>query len=132
MARRGDGDSQTTLRDLVVQRVRAEIVSGRSMPGTMYSVPTLADRLEVSTTPVREALLELSRAGLLTAMRNRGFRVESASLDALNNLFAVRELLESFAATVLAERRPSDEAELRRLARDVEAAVRREDVPAYI
>jgi DNA-binding GntR family transcriptional regulator len=52
-----DAEASTSLRDKVVQRVRSDIVSGRSAPGTMYSVPTLADQLGVSTTPVREALL---------------------------------------------------------------------------
>ena len=54
----------TSLRDMVLRRVRADIVSGHSAPGTMYSVPTLAEELGVSTTPVREALLELSHSGL--------------------------------------------------------------------
>ena len=62
------------LREKVVERLRAEIVSGQGVPGTIYSVPGLASELGISTTPIREALLELSRAGLVTAMRNRGFR----------------------------------------------------------
>ena len=52
------------LREQVLQQVRAEIISGQSMPGSMYSVPTLAASLGVSSTPVREALLELARSGL--------------------------------------------------------------------
>ncbi len=57
----------TSLRDKGVHRVRSAIVSGRSAPGTMYSVPALADELGISTTPVREALRDLSRSGLLDA-----------------------------------------------------------------
>jgi DNA-binding GntR family transcriptional regulator len=86
-------DSFTSLRDMVLRRVRADIVSGHSAPGTMYSVPTLADELGVSTTPVREALLELSQSGLVTPMRNRGFRVEATSLEELKHGFALRDLL---------------------------------------
>ncbi len=99
-----NADAFTSLRDKVVQRVRSDIVSGRSAPGAMYSVPTLAEELGISTTPVREALLELGRSGLISPRRNRGFRVEAISLDDLNNLFAVRTLLERFAAVTLAER----------------------------
>ena len=58
--------SFTSLRDMVLRRVRADIVSGHAGPGTMYSVPALADEIGVSTTPVREALLELSHSGLIT------------------------------------------------------------------
>ena len=73
--------------------MRTEIISGQSPPGTMYSVPTLADDLGVSTTPVREALLELARNGLIEPVRNRGFRVVEPTLEELSQLFEVRELL---------------------------------------
>jgi len=127
-----DADALTNLRDKVVQRVRSEIVSGRSGPGTMYSVPTLAEQLGISTTPVREALLELSRGGLISPRRNRGFQVEAISLDDLNNLFAVRTLLERFAAVTLAERGLTDTAALRARADAVAAAVRTKDVAEYL
>jgi DNA-binding GntR family transcriptional regulator len=122
----------TSLRDRVVQRVRSEIVSGHSIPGTMYSVPALASALGVSTTPVREALLELSRAGLITPMRNRGFRVESTSLEDLNNLYALRDLLERYAMVRLAEMRLTDTEPLRALADAVAVAVKNKDVEGYI
>ncbi len=125
-------DGASTLRDMVVERIRSSIVSGRSAPGTLFSVPTLAGELSISTTPVREALLELARSGLVTPLRNRGFRVEQISLEALNDLFFVREMLERSAAAELARRKPTDAAGLRRLARAVEAAVATDDVPAYI
>jgi DNA-binding GntR family transcriptional regulator len=125
-------DPANTLRDRVLRRVRADIVSGHSGPGTMYSVPTLAEELGVSTTPVREALLELSRGGLITPIRNRGFRVEATTLEDLKNGFAVRELLERFAMVTLAEKRLTDADEPRRLADDVALAVKRKDGRAYI
>ena len=127
-----DADAFTSLRDKVVQRVRSDIVSGRSAPGAMYSVPTLAEQLGISTTPVREALLELSRCGLISPRRNRGFRVEAISLDDLNNLFAVRTLLERFAVITLAERGVGDTSELRARAGAVAAAVKAKDVPGYL
>ncbi len=125
-------DVAPTLRDMVVERIRSSIVSGRTAPGTLFSVPTLAGELSISTTPVREALLELARSGLVTPLRNRGFRVEQISLEALNDLFFVREMLEKSAAAELARRKPTDAGELRRLARAVEAAVTADDVPGYI
>ncbi len=122
----------STLRDMVVERIRSSIVSGRSAPGTLFSVPALAGELNISTTPVREALLELARGGLVTPLRNRGFRVERISLEALNDLFFVREMLETSAAAELARCRSVDAAALRRLARAVETAVATDDLPAYI
>src|ERR1700733_6969931 len=91
-----------TLREAVLQQVRSEIVSGRASPGTLYTVPGLAAQMGVSTTPVREALLELSRAGLVSALRNRGFLVEGATLQDLENLFALRVMIERLALETVA------------------------------
>lgn len=124
--------SGTSLRESVLQQVRAEIVSGRAGAGTIYSVPGLATTLGVSTTPVREALLELSRAGLLSPLRNRGFVVEGASLKDLEDLFSVRVLLERFALESLAQQGLNDPQPLTELADAVKDAVARADVNAYI
>jgi len=121
-----------SLRDRVVERVRSDIVSGRSGPGTMYSVPGLASELGVSTTPVREALLELSNRGMIVPMRNRGFKVQASSLEDLENLFEMRELLERFAVVSVAKRRLKDPEELRELAEAVAVAVKARDVGGYL
>jgi DNA-binding GntR family transcriptional regulator len=121
-----------SLREQVVGRVRAEIVSGQVGPGAIYTVPGLAGELGISTTPVREALLELSRAGLVTPMRNRGFRVEPTTLEDVENVFSLRVLLERHALVTLAERRLSDTEPLVVLADAVGDAVKRNDVTAYL
>jgi DNA-binding GntR family transcriptional regulator len=120
------------LREQVVERVRSDIVSGRVPPGSVYSVPGLATELGISTTPVREGLLQLTRSGLLVAMRNRGFRVERLSLEALDHLFTMRELLERYALETLARQGLKDRESLIVLADDVAQAVEASDVTAYI
>ncbi|MFM0227346.1 GntR family transcriptional regulator [Paraburkholderia dipogonis] len=120
------------LREQVVALVRADIVSGRTAPGAVYSVPGLATELGVSTTPVREALLELSRSGLLVAMRNRGFRVELLSREALDSLFTMRDLLERFALETLARQGLRDRDTLMALADEVSNAVAADNLPKYI
>jgi DNA-binding GntR family transcriptional regulator len=120
------------LREKVVERLRAEIVSGQGAPGTIYSVPGLASELGISTTPVREALLELSRAGLVTPLRNRGFRVEPTTLQDVDNVFSLRVLLERFALVTLANQRLSDTEPLVALADAVGVAVKRNDLTDYI
>jgi len=122
----------SSLRETVAQQVRSEIVSGRAQPGTIYSVPTLATALGISTTPVREALLELSRAGLVSPLRNRGFVVAGASLKDLEDLFDVRVLLERYALEALARVGLTDAEPLRALADAVAAAVKQQDVAGYI
>jgi DNA-binding GntR family transcriptional regulator len=126
------GAGAGNLREQVVERVRSEIVSGRVPPGSVYSVPGLATELGISTTPVREALLELTRSGLLVPMRNRGFRVERLSLEALDHLFTMRELLERFALETLARQGLKDRDLLTGYADEVAQAVEAGDVAAYI
>src|SRR6266480_1066867 len=86
--------SAPSLREQARQVVRGLVITGQMRPDQLYSVPRLAVELGVSATPVREALLDLEREGLLQAERNRGFRVVSLSLHELNETFAIRLLLE--------------------------------------
>ncbi|HLI12658.1 MAG TPA: GntR family transcriptional regulator [Alphaproteobacteria bacterium] len=132
MAQTEAGKSTVSLRDRVVARVRSDIVSGRSGPGTIYSAPSLASELGVSTTPVREALLELSNRGMIVPMRNRGFKVQASSLEDLENLFEARQLLERFAVVKVAKRGLADPGQLTELADAVAAAVTAQDVRGYL
>jgi DNA-binding GntR family transcriptional regulator len=120
------------LREQVLQHVRSEIISGQSAPGTMYSVPSLATSLGVSTTPVREALLELARAGLIEPLRNRGFKVVAPTLTQLRNLFDMRELVELFAAESVALKRKKDLTGLRPLADNIAQAVDTGSIADYL
>jgi DNA-binding GntR family transcriptional regulator len=98
----------------------------------MYSVPTLATELGVSSTPVREALLELANRGIIIPIRNRGFKVQASSLEDLEGLFELRELLERFAVVRVAKKGLADTRELKKLADAVAAAVKASDVRAYL
>ena len=86
--------SGPSLREQARQVIRGLIITGQMQPDQLYSVPRLATDLGVSATPVREALLDLAREGLLEPVRNRGFRVVSLSPNELNDIFAIRVLLE--------------------------------------
>lgn len=123
---------EKNLREQVLQQVRAEIISGESPPGTMYSVPTLSAALGISTTPVREALLELARAGLIEPMKNRGFKVVEPTLTQLRNLFDMREVLELHAARLVADMPHKDLGPLRALADDIRRAVGEDDIRLYL
>ena len=125
-----------SLRAQVADAVRAALVAGQMPPGEVYSAPQLAEQFAVSVTPVREALLELVRDGLLVAVRNRGFRVAEPSDDELDATSEVRLLLEPAAAERAArqpsERRAAAEGELRGAARAVSAAAEAGDAVAHV
>jgi len=74
--------------------IRGLIVTGQMRRDEIYSIPRLAAELQVSATPVREALLDLAGEGLLEPVRNRGFRVVALSPKELSDIFAIRLLLE--------------------------------------
>lgn len=83
-----------TLRDQVLERVSAAIITGEIEPGTLLTVPTLAERFEVSATPVREALLDLEKRGFVRAIRNKGYRVTEVLEQDLVEIVELRRMLE--------------------------------------
>lgn len=84
----------TSLRERVGHALRAAIVAGEMEPGMVYSAPSLGERFGVSATPVREAMLDLVREGLVTTVRNKGFRVREISDADLDAITQIRLLLE--------------------------------------
>jgi DNA-binding GntR family transcriptional regulator len=85
---------RVTLAGRALAGLRAAIVDGRLAAGERYSVAALADRFGVSRTPVREALLVLERQGLVRFERNKGVRILAPSAADLEEVFALRVLLE--------------------------------------
>lgn len=100
MARKTLGalQAQESLTDQVRASVRGAILSGELAPGSLHSVQSLADKLKVSRTPVREALIELANQGMVRFERNRGVRILQMSIHDLEEIFSLRLLLEVPAA----------------------------------
>lgn len=83
-----------SLADAVAVAVREAIAGGELVEGTTYSVYQLAGLLDVSRSPVREALLRLADAGLVEIARNRGFRVVLPTAHDIEEIFEIRLALE--------------------------------------
>lgn len=83
-----------SLREQVTRALDAAIVAGELLPGVIYSAPGLAERFGVSATPVREAMLDLVKEGIVEPLRNRGFRVIEMSDEDLDNIAQIRLLIE--------------------------------------
>lgn len=123
---------EENLRERVERRLRLDILAGTIEPGTVFSVPSLSRALGMSTTPVREALLQLASDDLLQPIRNRGFRVVDPTLDELRHLLEIRVQLEGQAFVKVLRAGPSEADELMASADEIARAVRDEDVPAYL
>lgn len=83
-----------SLRERVLEELRTAIITGELADGQIVSAPTLGEVLGVSATPVREAMMDLSREGLVETIKNKGFRVTSMTEKQLDDLTAIRLLLE--------------------------------------
>ncbi|ASJ18370.1 GntR family transcriptional regulator [Corynebacterium stationis] len=83
-----------TLTEQATEMLRNAILGGDLVPTKIYSATELGRRLGVSRTPIREALLELERRGLVHIEKNRGVRILSTSIDSLIEVFQLRLMLE--------------------------------------
>lgn len=86
--------SQKTFRERVADVLQSALISGEMRPGELYSAPALASRLGVSATPVREAMADLARVGMVEVVRNRGYRVTELSDRELDEITDLRRLIE--------------------------------------
>lgn len=122
-----------SLREQVARAIRAALVAGEMRPGVVYSAPGLAARFGVSATPVREALLDLAKDGLVEPVRNKGFRVRALSARDADEIHRLRRLLEVPTVADLARDGCADALPaLRALADDVAEAVKHGDVLGYV
>jgi DNA-binding GntR family transcriptional regulator len=117
----------------VANVLRAAIVAGQMRPGVLYSVPTLAERFGISATPVREAMLDLAKEGLVDSVRNKGFRVTALSDEDLDDITELRALVEVPTVTQLAPTiTDADVAALRPLAQAIVDSAADGDVIRYL
>ena len=87
-----------TLTDIVTARLRLAIVTGALGPGERISEPLLADQLQVSRSPVREALHRLEEERLVMRLATRRIAVWLPTEADVDEIFSLRVMLESLAA----------------------------------
>src|SRR3954466_5919306 len=111
-----------TKSDLAYTRVRGLILSGELAPGAVLPQASLAQRIGMSTTPLREALRRLKQEGLVDLDAHKDARVRPLDATEARDLAEVRRSLEPLAASLAGERRTdTDLAEIRAALEWVEA-----------
>ncbi|MGD1961305.1 MAG: GntR family transcriptional regulator [Fulvivirga sp.] len=73
------------------------MLTGKYQPGERLSLPELANELEVSVTPIREALTQLSETGIVNYIANRGFFLSELSAGEAQEIYELMAQLESSA-----------------------------------
>ena len=92
------------LRDVVFNTLRQAIITGEFAPGERLMEISLANRLGVSRTPVREAIRKLELEGLVIMIPRKGAQVARITEKNLRDVIEIRTVLEEFAAVLACER----------------------------
>ena len=103
-----NGPESMSKKTFIRDQLRDDIVKGRYAPGEPISERAVADDHAVSRIPVREALIELERDGLVSILPRRGAQVRSFSAENMRSLYQAREALEGMAARLSAQRMRRD------------------------
>lgn len=81
----------------VYSKIKDLILMYEIMPGQKLQPQDLSEKLNVSRTPVREALAKLLQEGYISLIPNRGYYVNEITIDEAAELYDVREAVESYA-----------------------------------
>jgi DNA-binding GntR family transcriptional regulator len=133
IATAGDAERPETLVAYAARRVKAALASGEIPAGARLSPSKLAKDLDLSHIPVREALSALVGTGYIVHRGGRGYFARELSLDDLDDIYSLRELLEKEAYRRGVPRLTDDDiAELTRLVDEMAKTVAPEHRDRYL
>lgn len=124
--------SRVGLTDRVAARLRNLLVEGRIAPGAKLNERVLAEQLQVSRTPLREAIKLLASEGLVDLLPNRGAVAVQLTEDDIHHSFEVLAGLEAMSGELAAQRITAAQlTELRAKHHEMLAAFERRDLSNY-
>ncbi len=125
--------SGESLSDRAYRDLKKRILENSLSPGHQYMEQEVAELLDMSRTPTREALIRLSNEGLVEIRPRHGMRIKPVSLQDMREIYQVLTALESTAAELAARNGLTDEedASLRRSVDDMEHALKADDLEAW-
>jgi DNA-binding GntR family transcriptional regulator len=104
LADEGSNRGHRTLAEKAFDTLHAAIITGQLRPGARLPIEELADVLEMSPMPIREAVRRLDAAGFVENIPHRGARVTELSVTDLAEVYEARLALEPLAVRRAAER----------------------------
>ena len=115
---------QKPLKDLVYLELKHKILTGEIVSQTRLMEIDLSEKMNVSRTPIREAIKRLADDGLVKVEPRRGAYVANISIKDMLDVFEVREDMEGFVAKLAAKRITGEEKEqLKEIAAEYEEAI---------
>lgn len=100
--------NKKSLSNMVYRDLKEKILKNKLLPGDKLIEMEIASKLDVSRTPVREALKKLEKDGLVTSFPRKSYIVSKISVKEAKNLYIVRKSLESLCVELLAEKGLTD------------------------
>ena len=125
-------DSPRLLRDVAYDRLREAITTGELLPGAPLSETQLSKELEISRTPVREAIQQLEREGLVQIIPGRAITVAAPSLQEVMDVVHMRYMLEPEVARLVAKTGTADMREtIQQTIEQMVVAAEKGDLPGW-
>ena len=100
--------AQFTIKGLLVEQIRNEIILGNFPPGTRLRLRNLAKQFDVSVQPIREALGELETEGLVQTIAHKGSIVTTLSAEDIVDIYETRATLEALATRLAIPKMSAD------------------------
>ena len=94
--------SRKSLQDKAYEYLKAQIMDGAFEKGKIYSLAAITASLNMSRTPVRDALLSLSQENLVDVLPSRGFQLHEVTRREIIELYQLRCAIEGYCAAFLA------------------------------
>jgi len=116
------------IREALIER----ILSGVLKPGDRLIELKIAEEMQTSQSPVREALRELEAIGLIKTERNRGARVRILDSKELAEIYMVRAELEALAADIVATQAPEIAIKLEKIVARMKTVADKGDIKKFV
>ena len=87
----------SSIKEIAYENIKTQIIEGNFTPGSWLREQELADAMEISRAPIREAFNQLEREGFIEILPRKGCKVISISEKEVEDIFEIREALESLA-----------------------------------
>jgi DNA-binding GntR family transcriptional regulator len=126
-------NKKISLQEFAYNECKALIESGELSPGNLYSEVAMSKQLGISRTPLRTALQNLEKDGLIIRLPQRGFYVYQFTKKDIEELFAIRKALEGYAVeTIATESLEIDISQLNKHLEGQERAIDSDNFSAFI
>ena len=125
--------NRVTLKESVIAEIRRAIAEGKIKSGERLNESRIAVEMGLSKTPIREAVSELIKEGILESEPFKGTKVKTLSKKEVEELYSLREILELFAINLMPKMLNKFELKVfEKIVYDMEEAAKEDDVEQLV